>query len=317
MSRVNNQNWSTLFWHKDALYILGCGFPENGFVVRKSTDKGLTWTEPKDDQSGLIFKERMLTNVMPIAVANGRLYVSAEQGYGKPKGWCHQYSLVVSSPAESNLLDVANWTQSSRVLIPPEMANLAHVGWLEGNMVLRKADGKVFNILRVHGITDEIAAFYEISADGKTARLNTHDMFLRMPGAAKKFYIFPDNRSDTYYVLSNWILEKDRGKVGNCPHQIKGERTRNTLALARSNNLMDWEVVSVILHDDDVDHCGFQYPSAVIEGDDLLVLSRTAFSEDDERADNQHNSNFITFHRVRDFRGRTLKTRPLTEPSRS
>jgi len=249
---------------------------------------------------------------VPIAVGNGRIYVSAEEQYAKPKGWCHQYSLVVSAPAASDLLDAANWTKSSRVLIPPEMANLAHLGWLEGNMVQRRADGKIFNILRTHGVTDEVAAFYEVAPDGKTAILNTYDMFLRMPGAAKKFYIFPDDRSDTYYVLSNWILEKDRGKVRNCPHPIKAERTRNTLALARSDNLMDWEVISVILHDDDIDHCGFQYPTAAIEGDDLLILSRTAFGSGAERAENQHNSNFITFHRVRDFRRRTLKTEPLT-----
>jgi hypothetical protein len=35
-----------------------------------------------------------------------------------------------------------------------------------------------------------------------------------------------------------------------------------------------------------------------ISGDDLLVLSRSG----DERAATAHNGNFISFHRIRDFR---------------
>lgn len=41
-----------------------------------------------------------------------------------------------------------------------------------------------------------------------------------------------------------------------------------------------------------------QYPSCIIDGNDLLVVSRTAWNE----ADSYHNSNYITFHRVQDFR---------------
>jgi hypothetical protein len=36
-----------------------------------------------------------------------------------------------------------------------------------------------------------------------------------------------------------------------------------------------------------------------IDGDDLLVLSRSG----DEMAHDAHNGNFISFHRIRDFRG--------------
>ena len=314
VSRVNNQNWSSLFWHNGALYLIGSGYPACGFSVRKSLDKGVTWTEAKDEKSGLIVKNKISSNPMPVLVAGGRIFTTHE-GAGaspKPKGWGHNTSFILSAPADSNLLDAAVWTKSNEVIIPNDMATLAHVGWLEGNPVQRKSDGKIFNILRTHGVTDEVAGFYEISPDGKTATLDTYNMFLRIPGACKKFYIVYDEKSDMYYALSNWTMERDRGKVTNCPHQVKAERTRNTLALSRSKNLMDWEMYSIILHDNDIEHSGFQYPSAVIDGNDLLIVSRTALFDGEAKADSQHNSNFITFHRVENFRDRTLDSKPLS-----
>ncbi len=314
VARVNNQNWSSLFWHNEALYLVGSGYPKCGFSVRKSIDKGVTWTEAKDEKSGLIVKHNISSSPMPVLVTGGRVFTTHE-GTGakpKPRGWAHQTSFILSAPADSDLLDASNWTKSNEVIIPNEMAVSAHVGWLEGNPVQCKSSGKIFNILRTHGVTDEIAAFYEISSDGKKVTLDTYDMFIRMPGACKKFYIVYDEKSGMHYALSNWTMERDRGRVTNCPHKIKAERTRNTLALSRSKNLMDWEMFSIILHDEDIDHSGFQYPTAVIEGDDLLILSRTAFFDGKEKAEHQHNSNFITFHRVKNFRERTLKSTPLT-----
>lgn len=314
VSRVNNQNWSSLFWHNGALYLIGSGYPACGFSVRKSLDKGLTWTEAKDEKSGVIVRRGMSSNPMPVLVADGRIFTTHEEGGGtvKPKGWSHAQSFILSAPANSDLLNAANWVESNKVIIPDDMANMAHVGWLEGNPVQRKSDGKIFNLLRTHGVTDEIAAFYEISPDGKTASLDTYNMFTRVPGACKKFYIVYDDKTDTYYMLSNWTMERDRGQVKNCPHKIKAERTRNTLALSRSKNLMDWEVYSIILHDDDLEHSGFQYPTAVIDNDDLLLLSRTAFFDGESKADSQHNSNFITFHRIENFRDRNLASKPLS-----
>ena len=313
IGRVDGQEWAPLFYHNNALYLIGAGIPHCGFVVKKSVDGGKTWTVAKDEKSGIICRRKMQASTNPIAIANGRIYVSAEiSGYTKPKGWCHMYSVVMSAPADSDLLDAKNWTMSSKVVIPEDMATLAHVGWLEGNMVMRRSDGKVFNILRTHGITDEIAAMYEISADGKTAMLDSKNMFIRMPGACKKFYIIYDEKTSTYYAASNWTLERDRGKVSNCPHPIKAERTRNTLALSRSKNLTDWEVYTVLLHDDDIDHAGFQYPSMTIDGDDLVMVLRTAYPDENGKADSQHNSNFITFHRIKNFRERTFGSKALS-----
>ncbi len=314
ISDVYGQGWSILMPHKGELYLLGNGAGIAGFVVRKSSDGGRTWTEPKDENTGIIIKESCTSDPMPVCKAYGRIFIPQTGGGAmpfKPKGWAHQNSFVMSVPEDADLLKASNWTRSNSVYIPEEMACLAHVGWLEGNIVLNRETGKIFNLLRTHGITDELASRYEISQDGKTATLTPFSMFFRMPGACKKFYIQYDEKSGMYYALSNWTMERDRGAVKNCPHPIKAERTRNTLALSRSKNLEDWEMYSIILNAPDLEHDGFQYPSFIIDGDDIAFVSRTAYFDGESKADNQHNSNFITFHKIKDFRNRNLNSKPL------
>jgi hypothetical protein len=80
------------------------------------------------------------------------------------------------------------------------------------------------------------------------------------------------------------------------------ERTRNTLALISSPDLRNWTVHKVVLQDDNVDKSGFQYVDWQVEGADMVFVSRTAFFDGAWFADNQHNSNFITFHRIDNFR---------------
>ncbi|MBL9213783.1 MAG: hypothetical protein JNL92_25185, partial [Opitutaceae bacterium] len=40
----------------------------------------------------------------------------------------------------------------------------------------------------------------------------------------------------------------------------------------------------------------------LFEGDDLIVVARTAYDDGIEGAENQHNSNYLTFHRIGQFR---------------
>jgi hypothetical protein len=47
---------------------------------------------------------------------------------------------------------------------------------------------------------------------------------------------------------------------------------------------------------------GFQYADWLFDGDDLIAVVRTAFDDADGGADSFHNANFLTFHRIRNFR---------------
>jgi hypothetical protein len=76
------------------------------------------------------------------------------------------------------------------------------------------------------------------------------------------------------------------------------DRQRNTLALVCSTDLRNWEIRSVILYDPDVRYVGFQYADWLFDGDDMIAVVRTAFGE----TTNCHNANYLTFHRIENFR---------------
>lgn len=79
------------------------------------------------------------------------------------------------------------------------------------------------------------------------------------------------------------------------------ERTRNTLALMYSSNLTDWQVKGIVLHHPDVSHHGFQYADFHFECNDIVFVSRTAHDDEEGGADSQHNANFFTFHRIKNY----------------
>ena len=67
-----------------------------------------------------------------------------------------------------------------------------------------------------------------------------------------------------------------------------------------SKDLKKWEVVCDLIDERDKDplYTGFQYVDFTIEGDDIIWLCRTAQNQ----AHNYHDSNYITFHRTKNFR---------------
>ena len=76
---------------------------------------------------------------------------------------------------------------------------------------------------------------------------------------------------------------------------------RNLLSLLYSKDLEDWQLAEHLIdfRDSDPEKIGFQYVSFIIDGDDILYESRTAFNG----AHSFHDSNYATFHRVKAFRG--------------
>ena len=97
-----------------------------------------------------------------------------------------------------------------------------------------------------------------------------------------------------YWSLSNEVSVKER--------TTHPDRDRNTLALIRSANLRDWEVRAVVLRHPDALKHAFQYADWQFDGGDLVAVSRTAFDDGVGGAENQHDANFLTFHRIQNFR---------------
>ena len=77
---------------------------------------------------------------------------------------------------------------------------------------------------------------------------------------------------------------------------------RNTQALFSSPDLIKWEQKKVLLQHPDAAKHGFQYVDWLFDGKDILFLSRTAYEDGVGGAHNNHDANFLSFHRIKRFR---------------
>ncbi len=300
LAEVSGQYWSSLFVYRGALYLMGTS-REYGFVViRRSTDGGRTWTKAHDGNSGVLLNNgRYHTAPVPVITHNGRIWRAMEDAMGGG-GWGKEFrAFVISAPEASDLLQATNWTSSSRMGFDTNYLGGHFGGWLEGNAVVAP-DGKIVDVLRVdHRGLPEKAAILEVSDDGQRSTFNPTNDFIDFPGGCKKFTIRYDETSHRYWTLANVVPPMHAGR--------NTERARNTLALTSSPDLRHWTTRCVVLYHPDPDRHAFQYADWQFGGDDLAVVCRTAFDDADGGAAIQHDANYLTFHRVKNFRTLELK----------
>ena len=288
---IKGQWWSTLFVHRQELYLFGTTREYGACVIRKSVDGGKSWTSPVDASSGLLHPEgKFHCAPVPVVLHGGRIWRAMEE-YSGPK-WGAFQAFMMSAKEDADLLQAASWTSTNRVAPTEDWLGGKAGGILEGNAVVTP-EGKIVNLLRVHQPSfDEVAALMQVSPDGKTLSFDPKRDFVRLPGASKKFTIRYDARSKKYWGLVNQVPE---------PYRLSGRRpdqVRNTLVLISSSDLRQWEVQRTLLQNQDVLTVGFQYADWLFDGDDVIAVVRTAFPEaDGTRAHNAHDANWMTFHR--------------------
>lgn len=299
-STVQGAFWSSLFVHKGELYLLGPDRHHGTVLIRKSTDSGKTWTKPTNRENGVILTGEFHCAPMPIIEHNGRLWRPMETAHGPILQWGKRYgSMVMSADVDADLLSAKSWQASEPVLYNETYLNGDFGGWLEGNFVVDRQN-RMWNMMRVDYKNSQIekAAMVQIADDGKTSSFDPNTGFIDFPGGAKKFVVKYDETSDFYYTLANVVSDKVRKE-----HPTRNPGTsRNKLLLRKSKDLINWEDVKVILEHEDVIYHGFQYVDWLFEGDDIIVLSRTAYFDGKENARNNHDANYLTFHRIGGFR---------------
>lgn len=291
--------WANLFVHRGAAYLMGTDKHHGRIVLRRSTDNGRAWSEPLDASSGLLKPEGQFhTAPMPVIEHQGRLWRAFEDASGGTK-WGERYMAgMLSVPVDADLLQAANWTFSNFLRRDASWLNGSFGAWLEGNAVVDPS-GQIVNVLRVQTPScPEKAAIVEVSRDAKTASFDPARDFIDFPGGAKKFTIRFDPVTEHYWALSTPVLEAHQ-KAG-APGGI-----RNALALLRSRDLRSWEKRCVLLYHADIPKHGFQYPDWHFDGPDLIAVVRTAYDDGQGGAHNNHDANYLTFHRFRNFRSLT------------
>jgi hypothetical protein len=307
LAELEGQWWSTLFVHRGALYVLGTSTENGNVVIRRSSDGGASWTTPADSTTGLLRAGGQYHCApVPVVVHGGRLWRGFERR-DPPKGWGTTFCAgMLSAPVDADLLDAANWTCSGFLPGSTNWLGGSFGGWLEGNAVVTR-DGKLLDILRVDTAGyPEKAALVSISADGSAASFDPQSGFINFPGGAKKFTIRYDANSDRYWSLPTVAPQQLQGKA-------KPASVRNTLALTCSADLTEWTVRCILLHHPDPVAHGFQYVDWLFDGDDLIAVCRTAYDDGLGGAHNYHDANFLTFHRVANFRAKTAAdSMPMT-----
>ena len=293
IGEYEKQNSGTLFRiNDDTLYMLGYSRPDikgkspDCIGIRRSTDGGRTWTTPTNEKNGLLLSNaKYYTDPIPVLIHNGRVWWQVDV-FDPPEGrrWPGWFRMaIISAPIDSDLLDAASWTISNSVPWPGSNEHFS--GWLEGN-VLVDPDGKMLLMTRLETIKKprgSHVARLELSADGKKLTFDPEKGILPFPGGSSKFCIRYDKVSKKYWSLTNWVLPNQAGP-------------RNTLALVSSPDLKSWKVHKIIYHHP-FKNSGFQYIDWRVAGKDILFVCRLGWF-----GWNFHDSNYLTFDRVEDFR---------------
>lgn len=290
------QSVSTLFVHQGNLYIIGVSGGSGNVVIRKSTDDGNTWTVPTNATNGIIKEGRHHSAPTPVIEHNGRLWRAMEDTEGEIQTWPKMFrAFMMSVPVNADLLNAANWLSSNALPYNASYVGGYFYGWLEGNAVVGP-DGNMLNIARVHTFDKyrERIAFINVNATGSTSTFNASTGFKDFPGGGKKFTIRYDNITGKYWTLSNYVPPAYHGNVS-----LDG--IRNTLALCSSTDLVNWDIVSIVLSHPDTEYHAFQYVDWVFDNNDIIAVSRTAYDDGLGGANSAHNSNYITFHRIKNY----------------
>jgi hypothetical protein len=288
--------WAGLFVQGDAIYIMGTDRHHGRVVIRRSNDNGNTWTEATDPTHGLLTaRADYHTAPTPVVEHNGRIWRAFEDASGGTQWGVRYMPMMLSAPVNSDLLNATNWTFSDIVQRDTNWLHGKFTAWLEGNAVI-DPQNKIVNVLRVEVPSlPEKAAIICVSEDGKAASFDGDRDIVDFPGGAKKFTIRFDPESRAYWSLTS-ATPKEFQDLGK-PNPI-----RNTFVLMKSANLRDWEIRKILFSHPDAKKHGFQYADWQFDGADIIAVVRTAFDDEEGGAHNFHDANFMTFHRVSQFR---------------
>ncbi|MCC6681953.1 MAG: hypothetical protein IT445_13720 [Phycisphaeraceae bacterium] len=274
-STVMDAFWCTIFEHNGDLYLMGDrqGGSNGDILIRKSTDYGVTWTNPVDANSGFLRDGDYGGTANTPTIYDGRI-------------WIAEHNRLMSAPVDSNLLLASSWT----------LSNTLTAGSGEAQVVASPQTGVV--MLPVVGNQDYT---YLIRATANPAVISSppSSEHISLPGAGKKFAAQYDPVSEKFYVLDNPVLPVHEGITGS-------GLTRTTAAMFSSKDLVNWDMEKIFLFTPNVDGEfgeGFQYFNFAIDGDDMAVASRTAIAIPGENPPPRgHDSNLITFHVIDHFR---------------
>ncbi|WP_206105501.1 sialidase family protein [Paenibacillus thalictri] len=321
----------------NSVYVIGhC----NDLAIIRSDDEGDTWSDTSLMTEGEVWHQAPAN--VHYAGDHVYLVMEKMTFTGMKTWPCSIFApVLMRAHTDSNLLLKESWTFASelafRDAVPEDQLDYfgvpfyqsqpitgvmvapgrmcAPAGWLETNVVqitdpdhyFYDPNGRTFHLwMRAHtGGTGfgAIAKVVENDDGTMTTMLETTPsgkkmVYVPLPGGQMKFHIVYDEVDKLYWLLSSQAtdsmtradrLPADRFNLPN--------NERHRLQLHFSRNCIDWCFAGLVATGNSTKEAR-HYASLAIDGSDLYVLSRSG----DERARDAHNGNFISFHKIRNFR---------------
>lgn len=300
---------ATLFMHRGELYALGRSADYGDLLISKSTDGGNTFCAPMCILRGAnSYKPCNGVHINPQKPIcyQGRLYASLEWGNWANKTYGHA-AMVMSCDENADLMNPENWSLTEprpfdRFVPELELLPMDSIT-IEGNVVA-SPEGKLYNVMRFGYYKKALA--YEIDLENPEAQLK-YSHLIEFPANQSKFIIQYDEVSGyyytigCYYTIDSQLYNPEDGTIVSFDFQDMDKHdVRNCQSLIRSKDFVNWEVVKHLLdyRDQDPMYVGLQYTDFLMEGDDMLYLTRTGLNG----ANSFHNSNYCVFHRLKNFR---------------
>ena len=301
-TRISNpgyMNFGKVFSKDGRLYELGVSDSGCGnIVIRMSEDFGATWSGTQT-----LFAGNYHSAPTPFVECDGRLW----HAMGTKNDNEMMGIFVMSLPLQADPMTASSWTMSNTIVGNRSWldSGSGHVfnQWQEG-CVVRTPSDELKIVTRIDdSLSNDIMAIIDVE-DANTISFDPASGFHIMPGAGKKFTIMYDEPSAKYWAVTTPVFDEDRTRrhSGWYSEKILPIFLRSHLALCSSPDLETWSIEKLVVTSDNVFFHGFQYADWVIDGNDMVALCRTAFSESRGLPNRQHDANMLTVHRLHDFR---------------
>lgn len=301
-SKINLiENYTNLFVHRGDVYLMGVAAGRVGLRISKSTDGGLNWSIPEDEESGYLLEGTYHTAQVPCIVSKGRIWRACET-YSDDDSF--KAPFVLSAPEDADLLKAENWTVTNTINNTSYYIGADRISsMIEGNVV-EAPDGSVVNIIRSNSAASSNYATILHVSDSTGLAFDSSSDWVAMPGGGKKFTVRYDEQSRLYWSLTNPHTEGDFRHDGIYSGGLQNSLRRNRLVLISSPDLREWTIRCDVIYDPDPFFHGFQYADWVVDGDDLAVVVRAAYPEYRGLPVRQHDANKFIFVKVKGFRNK-------------
>jgi hypothetical protein len=287
---------------------------DNMLLVR-SDDGGRSWSKPVT-----LFQGHFWNCQTSLVIRDERLYWAVDDiSLGTID---KRTQRVIAGDLSGDPMNAAAWRMSEPSVFPgvpdllsnPKFAKLDD-RVLEPNLIEVRGQLRVLACVKINNQTlSNLCAVFDVHDDGRTIQLR----FLQyhpMPGGQLKFCILRDEVSKMFWATANFAVDSqeafdwwDAGrKQGDFRPTSTAGDDRRLLMLLYSLDGLNWFQAGCVAQAAKISQ-SFMYAAPVIDGDDLAIVCRSSVA-----APHQHDADYATFHRVKDFRRLALNLFPQVE----